>query len=208
MRGHLPGADRHLARALLTGPDGAAARLLAALAALAPRRPGPADAPPERAARTAVAAAARWWTAALDAGLPPGALAAAAGDFVDIALDGEVWLPPTRHSAAHTPAHPRAGGIAARTAAHPRENDALLLAAYLLTRPAPDPWHDVEVRVEAAPCSWPPGPCPPRLPCHHGKGTLHDADSPEATSAPKPTSASGKGTEPHRPIHERSFRCS
>lgn len=77
-RGHLSGADRYLAHALLTdadalgdpatawtelsaGPDGAAAasRLLAALATHAPRRPGPGDAPLEPAARAAVATAAR-----------------------------------------------------------------------------------------------------------------------------------------------------
>ncbi|MFJ4700463.1 hypothetical protein ACIP5N_22210 [Streptomyces sp. NPDC088768] len=168
VRANLPGADRHLAHALLTGtddllgdpvtawvelaagPDGAAAasRLLAALAAHAPRRPEGGDPPLGPAARTAVAAAARWWTAALDAGLPPGALAAA-GDFADTALDDTVWLAPARRSAAHTPAQTCAGDIAARAAAHPREDDALLLAAHLLTRPAPDPWHDVEVRAHA-----------------------------------------------------------
>ncbi|MEO3978967.1 hypothetical protein [Streptomyces sp. CAU 1734] len=168
VRGHLPGADRHLARTLLTdtgdvlgeapatwtelatGPEGAAAvsRLLAALAADAPRRPGPGGAPLEPAARTAVDAAARWWTAALDAGLPPGALAAA-GDFADTALDDTVWLPLARRSAAHTPAQTCAGDIAARAAAHPCDDDALFLAAHLLTRPAPDPWHDIEVRAHA-----------------------------------------------------------
>ncbi|MFE7485166.1 hypothetical protein [Streptomyces sp. NPDC057552] len=168
VRANLPGADRHLAHALLTGtddllsdpatawvelaagPDGAAAasRLLAALAAHAPRRPEGGDPPLEPAARTAVAAAARWWTAALDAGLPPGALATA-GDFADTALDDTVWLTPARRSAAHTPAQTCASDIAARAAAHPREDDALLLAAHLLTRPAPAPWHDVEVRAHA-----------------------------------------------------------
>ncbi|MGW4268705.1 hypothetical protein [Streptomyces californicus] len=167
VRGHLPGADRHLARALLTGTDdllgdpvtawgelaaapggaAAASRLLAALAVHAPRRPEPGT-PLEPAARTAVAAAARWWTAALDAGLPPGALAAA-GDFADTALDDTVWLARARRSAAHTPAQTCASDIAERAAAHPREDDALLLAAHLLTRPAPDPWHDVEVRAHA-----------------------------------------------------------
>ncbi|MFK0142468.1 hypothetical protein [Streptomyces murinus] len=168
VRGHLPGADRHLARTLLTGtgdvlgeapaawrelatgPEGAAAvsRLLAALAADAPRRPGPGGDPLGPAARTAVATAARWWTAALDAGLPPGALAAA-GDFADTAFDDRVWLPLARRSAAHTPAQTCAGDVAERAAAHPFEDDALLLAAHLLTRPAPDPWYDIEVRAHA-----------------------------------------------------------
>ncbi|MER7990330.1 hypothetical protein ABTY53_32795 [Streptomyces noursei] len=34
-----------------------------------------------------------------------------------------------------------------RAAAHPREPEALLLAAHVLTRPAP--WHDIEVRAHA-----------------------------------------------------------
>ncbi|MFC8863261.1 hypothetical protein BCL80_11547 [Streptomyces avidinii] len=171
VRANLPGADRHLAHALLirTGdaddvlgdpraawtelaaaPDGspAASRLLAALAARTPHRTGSGDTPPDPAAHRALAAAARWWTAALDADLPPGALAAA-GDFADTALDDTVWLPLARRSAAHTPAQTRAGDIAERAAAHPRDNDALLLAAHLLTRSALAPWHDIEVRAHA-----------------------------------------------------------
>ncbi|MDT9681000.1 hypothetical protein RND61_02705 [Streptomyces sp. TRM76323] len=69
-----------------------------------------------------MAAAARWWTAALDADLSPGA-----------ALDDEAWLPLARHNAAHLPAQTRAGDIAARATAHPHSPDALLL----LTRLAP-----------------------------------------------------------------------
>ncbi|WP_274036666.1 hypothetical protein [Streptomyces sp. MMBL 11-1] len=48
-----------------------------------------------------------------------------------------------------------------RAAAHPRDNDALLLAAHLLTRSALAPWHDIEVRVHARTCSWPPRHNPP-----------------------------------------------
>ncbi|MGW0564447.1 hypothetical protein ACWDZ4_28550 [Streptomyces sp. NPDC003016] len=171
VRANLPGADRHLAHALLirtgdaddvlgdpraawtalaAGPDGApaASRLLAALAARTPHRTQSGDTPPDPAAHRVLAAAARWWTAALDADLPPGALAAA-GDFADTALDDTVWLPLARRSAAHTPAQTRAGDIAERAAAHPRDNDALLLAAHLLTRSALAPWHDIEVRAHA-----------------------------------------------------------
>ncbi|MDP5315569.1 hypothetical protein [Streptomyces poriferorum] len=168
VRANLPGADRHLAHTLLThtgdvlgdpsaawaelaaGPDGAptASRLLAALAAHTPRRTGPGDTEPDPAARRVLAAAARWWTAALDADLPPGALAAA-GDFADTALADTVWLPLARRSAAHTPAQTRADDIAERAAAHPRDNDALLLAAHLLTRSALAPWYDIEVRAHA-----------------------------------------------------------
>ncbi|MFJ3182343.1 hypothetical protein ACIPJN_28680 [Streptomyces sp. NPDC086796] len=168
VRANLPGADRHLAHALLTGagdvlgdpaaawselaagPDGAAAvcRLLAALAAHTPRRPAPGGAPLEPAARRVLGAAARWWAAALGAGLPPGALAGA-GAFADVALTDAVWLPLARASAEHTPAQEAAGDVAERAAAHPRESDALLLAARLLTRPAPDPWYDAEVRTHA-----------------------------------------------------------
>ncbi|SCD32051.1 hypothetical protein GA0115243_100885 [Streptomyces sp. ScaeMP-e83] len=125
VRANLPGADRHLAHTLLTRtgdtddflgdpqaawtelaapPDGApaASRLLAALAAHTPHRTRPGDTPPDPATHHVLAAAARWWTAALDAGMPTGALAAA-GDFADTALDDTVWLPLARRSAAHTP---------------------------------------------------------------------------------------------------------
>ncbi|MGW4823202.1 hypothetical protein ACWEP4_30580 [Streptomyces sp. NPDC004227] len=93
-------------------------------------------------------AATVWWTAALDVGLPPGALAGA-GDFADLALADEAWLPLARRSAVHTPAQTCAGDVAERAAGHPRSPDALLLAAHLLTRPAPDPWYDAEVRQQA-----------------------------------------------------------
>ncbi|MFI7236966.1 hypothetical protein [Streptomyces cyaneofuscatus] len=170
VRANLPGADRHLAHTLLTRtgdtdnflgdpqaawtelatpPDGApaASRLLAALAAHTPHRTRPGDTPPDPATHH-VLAAARWWTAALDADLPTGALAAA-GDFADTALDDTVWLPLARRSAAHTPAQTRPGDIAERAAAHPYDRDALLLAAHLLTRSALAPWHDIEVRAHA-----------------------------------------------------------
>ncbi|MDX3434415.1 hypothetical protein PV664_37140 [Streptomyces sp. ME01-18a] len=38
---------------------------------------------------------------------------------------------------------------AERAAAHPRDNEALLLAAHLLTRSALAPWYDIEVRAHA-----------------------------------------------------------
>ncbi|MFE3632333.1 hypothetical protein [Streptomyces goshikiensis] len=169
VREDLPGALAQVARALtgghpgllgdpkaawtelVTGPGGAAAasRLLAALALHAPHRPhtGGAAAPVPRAAvaPAAVDAVLVWWTAALDVGLPPGALAGA-GNFADLAVPDEVWLPLARASAAHTPAQSEAGDVAERAAGHPRSADALLLAAHLLTRTAPDPWYDAEVR--------------------------------------------------------------
>ena len=77
----------------------------------------------------------------------PGALAGA-GDFA-AALPDEVWLPLARRSAAHTPAQKDAGRVAARAAAHPGSSDALLLAAHLLTRPAPDGAYDGDVRRPA-----------------------------------------------------------
>ncbi|MFJ4700472.1 hypothetical protein ACIP5N_22165 [Streptomyces sp. NPDC088768] len=123
-------------RELAAGPGGAEAasgflRYLALFTVMSP------------ADRTTADTEQVWWTAALEAGLPPGALAGA-GDFV-AALPDEVWLPLARRSAAHSPAQSDAGKVAARAAAHPREPDALLLATYLLTRPAPD----TDVRVHA-----------------------------------------------------------
>ncbi|MFJ3229187.1 hypothetical protein ACIPJS_38365 [Streptomyces sp. NPDC086783] len=97
--------------------------------------------------RTAADTEQVWWTTALEAGLPPGALAGA-GDFA-AALPDEVWLPLARRSAAHSPAQSDAGKVAKRAAAHPREPDALLLATNLLTRPAPDPAYDTDVRRHA-----------------------------------------------------------
>ncbi|MET9779183.1 hypothetical protein ABZ023_33895 [Streptomyces sp. NPDC006367] len=103
----------------------------------APRavRPHPGTATP--AARRILAAAARWWTAALDAGLPPGALAGARR--LRRGAAGRGVAAPARRSAAHTPAQTCAGDVVERAAAHPRENDALLLAANLLTRPPSAP---------------------------------------------------------------------
>ncbi|MHC3534181.1 hypothetical protein ACLQ2M_40250 [Streptomyces sp. DT7] len=113
-------------RELATGPDGAeaASGFLGYLALFTSMRP---------VDRTSVDTEQIWWTAALEAGLPTGALAGA-GDFA-ASLPDEVWLPLARRSAAHTPAQTDAGRIAERAAAHPREPDALLLAVHLLTRP-------------------------------------------------------------------------
>ncbi|MER8120662.1 hypothetical protein [Streptomyces sp. NPDC094031] len=97
--------------------------------------------------RTAADTEQVWWSAALEAGLPPGALAGA-GRFAAALPDG-VWLPLARASAAHTPAQEGADRIAERAAAHPREPDALLLAAHLLTRPAPETAYDAGVRRHA-----------------------------------------------------------
>ncbi|WP_043386798.1 helix-turn-helix domain-containing protein [Streptomyces mutabilis] len=60
--------------------------------------PAPRTGEPTPTARTGAETPLVWWTAALDVGLPPGALADA-GSFPD-----EVWLPLARRSAAHTPA--------------------------------------------------------------------------------------------------------
>lgn len=120
-------------RELAAGPDGAeaASGFLGYLALSTSLRP---------LDRTSVDTEQIWWTAALEAGLPPGALAGA-GDFA-ASLPDEVWLPLARRSAAHTPAQTDAGQIAERAAAHPREPDALLLTVHLLTRPAPEGAHD------------------------------------------------------------------
>ncbi|WP_199800767.1 hypothetical protein [Streptomyces marianii] len=136
-------------RELTAGPGGAAAasHLLMPLALLTPARPRPGTGGPAPAAITGTDTALVWWTAALDAGLPPGALADA-GYFTGTFPD-EVWLPLARRSAAHTPAQTDADKVAERAAAHPRSPDALLLAAHLLTRPAPDPAYDTDVRRHA-----------------------------------------------------------
>ncbi|MET9615385.1 hypothetical protein [Kitasatospora indigofera] len=167
LRVNLPGANLRVAHALVnghhdllgdpaaawsklaTGPGGAAAAsyLLTTLAILGPRRPRPGDAALDPAARTTVDVAHLWWAAALDADLPPGALAGA-GHFAT-ALPDEVWLPLARRSAEHTPALDNADKVAERAAGHPRNPDALLLAAHLLTRPAPAPEYDAEVRRHA-----------------------------------------------------------
>ncbi|MFC8704904.1 hypothetical protein ACFUIV_22335 [Streptomyces anulatus] len=127
-------------RELAAGPDGAeaASGFLGYLALFTSMRP---------LDRTSVDTGRIWWTAALEAGLPTGALAGA-GDFA-ASLPDEVWLPLARRSAAHTPAQTDAARIAERAAAHPREPDALLLAVHLLTRPAPEGAHDSDVRHHA-----------------------------------------------------------
>ncbi|MFF8994501.1 hypothetical protein ACF09H_32175 [Streptomyces sp. NPDC014983] len=127
-------------RELAAGPGGAeaASGFLGYLALVTSMRP---------VDRTAVDTERVWWTAALEAGLPPGALAGA-GRFA-AALPDEVWLPLARRSAAHTPAQEDAGRVAERAAAHPRARDALLLAAHLLTRPASEGAYDGDVRRHA-----------------------------------------------------------
>ncbi|MFE1199945.1 hypothetical protein ACFW6E_45905 [Streptomyces olivaceoviridis] len=104
-------------RALAAGPGGAetASAFLGYLALFTAMRP---------VDRTAVDTEQVWWTAALDAGLPPGALADAG--YFAAALPDEVWLPLARRSAAHSPAQKDAGWVAEHAAAHPRESDALL----------------------------------------------------------------------------------
>ncbi|MFF1962483.1 hypothetical protein ACFVW5_02485 [Streptomyces sp. NPDC058232] len=136
-------------RELAAGSGGAAAAsyLLMMLALLKPRRPRPGAAARGRAARATMDVAHVWWAAALDADLPPGALAGA-GYFAK-ALPDEVWLSLARRSAEHTPAQTCADKVAERAAGHPRSPDALLLAAHLLTRPALGPLYDAEVRRHA-----------------------------------------------------------
>ncbi|MEU4077729.1 hypothetical protein [Streptomyces venezuelae] len=127
-------------RELAAGPGGAeaASGFLGYLALFTSMSP---------ADRTAADTEQVWWTAALEAGLPPGALAGA-GDFA-AALPDEVWLPLARRSAAHSPAQSDAGKVAERAAVHPREPDALLLAVHLLTRPSPEGVYDGDVRRHA-----------------------------------------------------------
>ncbi|MFJ4932128.1 hypothetical protein [Streptomyces sp. NPDC088736] len=144
--------------ALLTGHDGLLGEPMAAWQELA-AGPGGAEATSDFLGYLALFTSMRpvdrtsedteqvWWTAALEAGLPPGALAGA-GNFA-AALPDKVWLPLARRSAAHTPAQTDAARVAERAAAHPREPDALLLAAHLLTRPALDGACDGDVRRHA-----------------------------------------------------------
>lgn len=56
---------------------------------------------------------------------------------------------PGRASAELTPPQEAADDVAERAVAHPREPDALLLAAFLLTRPTFEAWYDAEVRAHA-----------------------------------------------------------
>jgi len=133
----------------VAGPDGAgASHLLMPLALSARGRPRSGDAAGAPAARAPEDVARTWWTAALEADLPSGALADA-GYFVSSALTDEVWLPLARRSAEHTPAQTCADKVAERAADHPRSPEALLLAAHLLTRPAPDPEYGADVRRHA-----------------------------------------------------------
>ncbi|MFK0142464.1 hypothetical protein [Streptomyces murinus] len=142
LTGHdgLLGEPRAAWRELAAGPGGAeaASGFLMYLALFTSMRP---------VDRTSVDTEQVWWSAALEAGLPPGALAGA-GDFA-AALPDEVWLPLARRSAAHTPAQEDAGRVAERAAAHPGSSDALLLAVHLLTRPAPEGAYDGDVRRHA-----------------------------------------------------------
>ncbi|MEO3978966.1 hypothetical protein [Streptomyces sp. CAU 1734] len=129
-------------RELAAGPGGAeaASGFLGYLALVTSMRP---------AVRTAVDTERVWWTAALEADLPPGALAGAGG-FAHCALPDGVWLPLARRSAAHTPAQKDAGRVAERAAAHPGSADAVHLAAHLLTRLAPEgAYGDGDVRRHA-----------------------------------------------------------
>ncbi|MGW7196211.1 hypothetical protein [Streptomyces chryseus] len=130
-------------REVAAGPDAAAAvsRLLLQLTFTVQGRPRSGDAAEVPTAQAQQDVARAWWSAALEAGLPPGALAGA-GYF---ALADEVWLPLARRSAKHTPAQEEADKVAERAAGHPRSPDALLLAAHLLTRPGPAPWYDADV---------------------------------------------------------------
>ncbi|WP_432158559.1 hypothetical protein [Streptomyces sp. bgisy153] len=166
VRADVPGAAEHLALALLGGPallgdpvalwaeladgtdDGVAAvsRLLEAIAARTPRTGADGPLPPAAAAR--VNAAVDLWRAALaDDGLPAGALAGA-GAFADAAIEETVWLDLVRASAEHSAVLADADLVAERAAAHPRVEDALLLAAQLVAHPTRT-WRDDAVRRHA-----------------------------------------------------------
>jgi hypothetical protein len=137
-------------REVVAGPGGAEAAscLFLTLALLKPQRPATGDATSATDGRGGEDVAHLWWRSALDAGLPAGALAGA-GHFSRLALPDEVWLSLARRSAEHTPAQENADAVAERAAAHPRHPDALLLAAHLLTRPAPGPSYDAGVLQHA-----------------------------------------------------------
>ncbi|MFJ4680606.1 hypothetical protein [Kitasatospora sp. NPDC088783] len=150
-----PQSAEHLAHALLTDPDilGGPHTLLAQLAAAGPD--------PATAATTLLRATARLtgddpavqaraaalWRAALDADLPEGALAGA-GAFADTPVDHGTWLTLTLASARHTPRLDDPDLIAERAAGHPRDCDALRLAAHLVAHPA-EAWQDHHVRDQA-----------------------------------------------------------
>lgn len=164
LRAQMPGADGHLAHALLDDPtvlgdpaalwtelaggtdEGAAAvsRLLEAVGGRVPRAVDGVPVPPA-AGRVEVAVA--LWRAALAAGLPPGALAGA-GALADAAVEEAVWLELMRASAGHSPPLTDADLVAERAAAHPDRPDALLLAALLVAR-APGTWQETAVRRHA-----------------------------------------------------------
>lgn len=165
LRAEAPGADGHLAHALLDDPavlgdpaalwaelaggtdEGAAAvsRLLEAVGGRAPRAVDGVPLPPAAAGR--VEAAVALWRAALAAGLPAGALAGA-GAFADAAVEEAVWLELMRASAEHAPPLTDADLVAERAAANPDRPDALLLAALLVTH-APGTWQETAVRRHA-----------------------------------------------------------
>jgi hypothetical protein len=163
--GLAPHAADHTAAALLADPallgeptacwaelaggtgDGAAAvsRLLEAIAARTPRTGAKSPLPSAEQAR--VSTAVDLWRAAIAAGLPGGALAGA-GAFADAAVDEAVWLELMWESAEHSPALTDADLVAERAAAHPDRQDALLLAARLVTH-APGTWTEAAVRRSA-----------------------------------------------------------
>ncbi|MFE2424414.1 hypothetical protein [Streptomyces hokutonensis] len=164
LRAQMPGADGHLANALLDDPavlgdpaalwaelaggtdEGAAAvsRLLEAIGGRAPRAVDGVPLPP---AAGRVGAAVVLWRAALAAGLPPGALAGA-GAFADAAVEEAVWLELMRASAEYSLPLTDADLVAERAAAHPDRPDALLLAALLVAQ-APGTWQETAVRRHA-----------------------------------------------------------
>ncbi|MER6787923.1 hypothetical protein ABT330_25420 [Streptomyces sp. NPDC000658] len=164
LRADVPGTAEQVAHALLNDPAllgdpaafwthlaagtagvAAACRLLESIANQTPHPVENGPLPPAVAVR--VDAAVQVWRAALAAGLPAGALAGA-GAFATAAVDDAVWLELTRASAEHSPALADAHLVAHRAAGHPGQEDALLLAALLLTHPA-GTWRDEPVRRHA-----------------------------------------------------------
>ncbi|MFI5924034.1 hypothetical protein ACIA8M_36630 [Streptomyces anulatus] len=152
------GAAFRVVLALMTGQDDLLGTPVNAWRELASGSDGPASASTflgylalftimSPAARTASDTEQVWWSAALDADLPAGALAGA-GHFAT-AFSDTVWLPLARRSAAHTPAQENAGQVAERAASHPQDPNALLLTTHLLTGPTPTGGHDPDVRRHA-----------------------------------------------------------
>ncbi|MFB6931256.1 hypothetical protein [Streptomyces chartreusis] len=176
---------------LATGTGGAEAvgLLLAAIAARTPRTDGPL--PPDATAR--LTAAADLWRTALAAGLPPGALAGA-GDFAATGLDDDLWLSLMRVSAEHTPTLTDADLVAERAARHPNSEEALLLAAQLVTHP---PGRSRTGHGTPAACSRPPGrrrsPARRRTPCRAAgveRGTGQPGRHRRCPEVSRPTSGS------------------